>query len=423
MNVLDDRSDDRVDRSTYGSSGAGSVDALPPIREKDAPDAFTAWCRGALFTPEVVRAEGIVQRYCDAQLIRVFRSLDLDECLRAPRSAREIASLLRLEQTADVAVDAALRRLAKRGHCAVEERSDAGYFRVVADASTCNPEDEISELSAEMVALGEDYVSALDFVKFGADHFLEALRDDPDLLDRVLSGKEPMFADLWHRATNVDPLQDLHGRMGAHAACDLFDGGVALEVGGGTGNGTRHLLGDLARAGRLERIERYVFTDVSIPFVLGTRREISKLYPSLACAWQFLDVNKPFASQKVAPASVDLIYGVNAAHVACDVVAFLTECREALRPRGRILFAERVRRHVGEMAPRELTLNLSRYHRTAAQRDPEVRPDHAYLAPLHWIRSLERAGFERAQILPDLDSLESTFPNCYATVVTAVRGS
>jgi SAM-dependent methyltransferase len=382
-------------------------------------DPFAAWCIDELFTSAMIRAEEITQLYCDAQLAALLRRFGMADLLHRPLAADEVSRALKLESTAPLAIQSMLHRLASRTPWVIEEPSAPVRFRG-GEALPDTPAD-VADLWLEMRALGEDYLAALDFIQFGAVHFLHALRDDPEFMDRVLGGNDPRHADLWYRATNTDPLQDAHGRMGGRAARDLFHGGVVLEVGGGTGNGTKHLLRELVLAGRLSTIERYLFTDVSVRFVLTTRRSIERLFPALPCAWQFLDVNRPFAEQKIAAESVDLIYGVNSAHVAADVLSFLRECRVALRPGGRILFAERVRRHAGEMAPREITLNLSRYHRTAARRDPDYRPDHAYLSPAGWLRALERAGFEDAGILPDPKALAAPFPNAYAAVVTASR--
>src|SRR5436309_1158071 len=74
------------------------------------------------------------------------------------------------------------------------------------------------------------------------------------------------------------------------------------------------------------------------------------------------------------------------------------------------------------VAARELTLNLSRYHRTAAERDPEHRTAHGYLTPGCWLMALGRAGFCEAAIHPDFAVLDQAFPEHYAAVVTAVHG-
>ena len=112
--------------------------------------------------------------------------------------------------------------------------------------------------------------------------------------------------------------------MGARAIRELFEGGTVLEIGGGTGNGIRHLFDSLQEDDALDTIEEYVFTDISVQFMMGTRKMVAARYPSARCAWKFVDINEPLTAQKIEPESVDLIYGVNAAHVAKDIVAFLT---------------------------------------------------------------------------------------------------
>jgi len=262
---------------------------------------------------------------------------------------------------------------------------------------------------------------AIQFLDFGARYFVESLKEDPEFMDRILSGRDGRFQQLWFRATNTDPLQDAHGKMGARWAEMVFKDGRILEIGAGTGNGTRHLLHRFADRNRLEDIHQYIFSDVSLGFILSTRNALRELYPEVNIEWRHLDINKPFGAQKLVPESMDLIFGVNAAHVASDIVHLLKDCRTALRPGGRIVFAERVRMNRGEMAPRELTLNLSTYHRTAAIRDPDIRPFHAYLSPAGWLRALDAAGFHDAEILPDLGLLAKHFPNQYAAVVHAQK--
>jgi hypothetical protein len=154
-----------------------------------------------------------------------------------------------------------------------------------------------------------------------------------------------------------------------------------------------------------------------LSFLVSTRKELVATYPSVSADWRVLDVNKHFAVQKIKQESVNLIYGVNAAHVAKDIIGFLKECRESLTPGGAVLFAERVRQHPREMAAREISLNLSSYHRIAEQKDLSLRPMHAYLTPDNWVSALQKAGFGDAVILPEMQSLAGDFPDQYAAVI------
>ena len=383
--------------------------------------AFTRWCDTHLYTPAIRQGTRIVERACDLHLTDLYRQLGLGALLATPRTARELANRLVFEPSSHIALEAMLQRLAERTGVVSVDAGPPARFHARAE-----PPDGAAELAAlrgAMAELGPGFEAALEFLDFGRASFVTALRDDPGMMDRVLSGADAERYELWHRATNADPMQDLHGLMGAVAVAELFSGGTVLEIGGGTGNGIRHLLQVFQTRGMLDRIEHFLFTDVSPRFILGTRRAIREAFPSVLCDWKYLDINKAFRNHGVEPESVDLVYGVNAAHVAKDIVAMLQQCHAALRPGGRVAFAERVRKRPGEMVPRELTLNLSRYHRTAAQRDPEYRPAHGYLTPRCWLVALQRAGFREVAILPDFAILDEVFPEHYAAVVTAVRGS
>jgi len=384
---------------------------------------FTTWCRDTLFSPDVREATRLVNRYCDLQLTDVYRELGLGDRLSTPKSAPALAQELGFVDTASITLRDMLRRLGERtGVVKLEGPPDqlgdgATYVRVK-DAE--DPQPELTKVRAAIAKLGADYTAATDFIDFGRANFVRSLKDEPDFMDKLLSGRMSDFAELWHRATNVDPLQDLHGAMGARVIDGLLERGTILEIGGGTGNGARHLFRHLAAEGKLDKVEKFIFTDISMRFVLASKHEFTKAYPSVTWGWQFFDLNKPFGEQKVEPASVDLIYAVNAAHVAMNIVDFLEGCHEALRPGGHVVFAERVRVNQYEMAPRELTLNLSVYHRSAPEH-ASYRPMHCYLAPKNWHEAMRLAGFSACDVLPDLEGLAGDFPDQYAAVVVGTK--
>jgi SAM-dependent methyltransferase len=396
----------------------GSVDVDMRVTDRLRSD-LTSWCQDTLYTPAVREATRLLDRYCDLQLCDLYRELDLATHLRTPKTAEQLAAALGMIDTASIALREALRRLGQRTGAVCTQGSPQAETHVHV-ATPPDPNAELAQVRAAMIALGPDYAATTEFIDFGRASFVRALTDEPDFMDEVLSGRNGEAAPLWYRATNVDPLQDLHGAMGARVVGELLERGTVLELGGGTGNGTRHLVRHLAATGRLHALERLVFTDISMRFVLATKHELGKAYPTVPWAWQFFDLNESFTAQKVEPASVDLVYAVNTAHVARDIVGFLRRCHQALRPGGMVVFAERVRMRGHEMAPRELTLNLSRYHRSAAEPAP-YRPMHCYLAPAHWHDVIDRAGFTRCDVLPELDALGTDFPEQYAAVVVGTK--
>ncbi len=381
-------------------------------------DQFTQWCRDSVFTPDMIQATLILNRAVDAHLIQLYRSLGMADLLSEFSNAATVTAQLGFETSSDVVLEGLLLRLAdRRGFVEVQESGGETLFR-----NKQTPEDASAELQKahdEMHELGGEFITALEFLDFGAEQFVRSLKDEPDFMDQVLTGKIKDYSETWFRATNVDPLQDVHGIMGAKAVNDLFPGGTILEVGGGTGNGIRNILGCLRDNDNLGRLEKFIFTDISMQFIMGTRHKIRPEFPDVKTEWRHLDINGLFADQKIQPGTADLVYGVNAAHIAKHTVKFIEQCKQTLKPGGYVVFSERVRMKDREMAPREIVLNLSKYHRTAAIRDPEFRPAHAYLSTDNWLRAFELAGFSNVSIWPDMDAMAESFPDQYAAVIVA----
>ena len=360
-----------------------------------------------------------MQEALDNRLLRVYNDLNLPDCLTEPSTPDELAAKLKFVKSADITLEAMLDRLSTRFDFV--ERSDVNGAKAYVQVRDIELDSDIlDEKFRALEAAAPKYASSLEFIDFGCQKFAYALRDDPDFMDKILSGRETEHQELWFRATNVDPIQNIHGIMGAQAIDLIFGRGVVLEIGGGTGNGIRNLFQHFSANGCLDRVERYIFTDISSKFIMKTRREILADYPGVSTDWWFVDLNRPLEEQKIKADSVDLIYAVNAAHVAKDIVSFLESCRRALRQGGRVVFAERIRLTSTDMAPRELALNLSVYHRTAAIRNTDYRPVHCYLSPKNWLKALELAGFSDPEVWPDIEQLNGVFPNQYAAVVTGV---
>lgn len=381
---------------------------------------YTAWCKEELFTADVIKGARLLQEALDCHLLRLYDQLKLSGYLQEARTPTALTTELGYTETANITLDAMLERLYRQFNFI--ERTNAGDEYAFRQTGPL-PDDarDLANIRDDMARLGEDYLTTLEFLEFGEDKFEFALKDDPEFLDRILSGREPEFEELWFRATNVDPLQNVHGIMGAVAIDSLFERGEILEIGGGTGNGIRNLFAWLGKKDELDRVERYLFTDISQKFIMSTRKEIRNDYPDVKTDWRFADLNVPLSEQKIPENSVDLIYAVNAAHVAKDIVGFLKSCRATLRPGGRVLFAERIRQTARDMAPRELSLNLSIYHRTAAIRNADYRPMHCYLSPDNWLKVFSEAGFSEGEIWPDLDNMANHFPDHYAAITTAVK--
>ena len=75
--------------------------------------------------------------------------------------------------------------------------------RYAVKADLPDPSARLGELRSEMEALGDEYLAGLDFMDFGAKNFRLSLKDDPEYMDRVLSGRQTDTLDMWSRTTNA----------------------------------------------------------------------------------------------------------------------------------------------------------------------------------------------------------------------------
>ena len=177
---------------------------------------FTQWCQKELFNSDLITGTNLLQQALDLHLLNLYARLDLDNLLKNPATPRALSAILNYSDSSYIALEAILERLNER-FSFLKKTTGAGEttFRRINNPE--EPNISLDKIRAQMLALGQDFVTTLDFLQYGEDKFEHSLRDDPDFMDRVLTGREPGQEKIWFEATNVDPLQDVHGIMGAVA--------------------------------------------------------------------------------------------------------------------------------------------------------------------------------------------------------------
>jgi SAM-dependent methyltransferase len=191
-------------------------------------------------------------------------------------------------------------------------------------------------------------------------------------------------------------------------------------VGGGGGSASEALLEALGAAGRLGDVELYRFTEPSPFFRRGAERKLRALQPELRLEVAGLDIDQPLAAQAIAPASFELVYGVNVLHVARDLPRTLAELHAALAPGGWLVAAEAMRNTPREPVSTELVfLVLESYWNVVL--DPERRPVPGFLSPPLWQRLLREADFAPVSVVPDHARIHAVYPRFSTGVLCAQR--
>jgi SAM-dependent methyltransferase len=252
-------------------------------------------------------------------------------------------------------------------------------------------------------------------------------RDYPAFLRGQAAGQDVLFSPrrlrLWvDYFSNDNGLYVVNNRIGAAAADRWLPapaGAVVLELGGGLGSGALLLLERLAAAGRLGGVAAYRFTELVPAFLRRGEQALRARHPDWrGLTFEPLDMDRPFAEQGVAPASVALVYAVNTVHAARDLAFTLGEVRRSLGPGGALVLSECVRPPVPIYA--DFVFNLMETFR-APRLDPRYRPHGGFLSPAHWQAALETAGFADVRFLPDIARIHGLVPDFGVAAIGATR--
>ncbi len=160
-----------------------------------------------------------------------------------------------------------------------------------------------------------------------------------------------------------------------------------LEIGGGTGGLTRHLLPQLPA-----EHSKYVFTDVS-PLFLRAAKERFRDAPFLQT--ELLDISQSPEEQGFEPGSFDLIVAANVLHATPRLLTTLTHVRRLLKPNGWLLLLE------GANPPLWGDMVFTLIDGWWGFEDKELRPDYPLMRRDRWCRVMAETGFSNIACLND----------------------
>jgi len=159
-----------------------------------------------------------------------------------------------------------------------------------------------------------------------------------------------------------------------------------LEVGGGTGGTTAHVLPRLPA-----EHARYTFTDISPHFLTRAK---AKFADHQMVDYATLDIEASPEAQGFAPGSFDLVVATNVLHATADLASTFANVRSLLAPGGRLVMTEMVEPLRFIAITFGLTDGWWRFT------DTDLRPDSLLLDRRGWLSFLEANGFETAAAMP-----------------------
>jgi SAM-dependent methyltransferase len=370
------------------------------------------------FAARFARSSTLFDEYVYRLALQVFRETGLLTATADWGTAADIMARAGLEPgRAAVPVSWLLRHLARRGALAHEATQGGPRFRAEQAPMPLDPAPMVAAQQAHDSACLPSYVLAE-----------AAARGYPAFLRGEATGEEILFAParlpLWvGYFSNDNGLYAVNNRVGAVAVETWMPSrpSTILELGGGLASGAVALLRHLSEAGRLGDLEAYRFTEL-VPAFLRRGQRLLQEVPAGGARVTFapLDMNRSFAEQAVAPASVSIVYAVNTLHVAHDLAFTLGEIRRTLEPGGQLIVSECVRPWPADTLYPEFVFNLLQTFRSPCLH-PDYRPNGGFLTPEQWSGALEAAGFRDVRLLPDVRRIREDFGGFHVAALGATR--
>jgi len=374
------------------------------------------WLKGyppPVFSERLYRSIELMERYSIDLAIDLLRRLDLMDQLGEWRSANELCQVLSFQPGFRFALGWILERLVETG--CVEVRANGGTRSYYLRRAPWQP--DLERLRAVGLNIDPANAASLDLLDHAASLY-PAVASGEQSGDHSLFG--PQGIPLWLKYFDNDNLTyAVNNWVSAILAADRLSTQPRLrilELGAGAGSASETLVRWFDQCGLLPQIERYLITEPNAFFRRRAQRELAKQYPGLALEWAALDLNLPWDAQGVASSEFNLVYAVNVLHVSKNLLFSLNQARSALTGDGWLVIGECLRPYVNQPIYPELMFQILESF-TEVQTDPEIRPNPGFLTADHWRRAFTRAGFERVEVAPDIDSIREIYPHFFTGAI------
>ena len=388
----------------------------PAFKARPSDPRLAHWLKGyppSVFSEPLYQSIELMERYSIDLAIDLLRRLDVMEQLGAWRSANELCQVLSFQPGFNFALGWILERLVETG--CVEARANGDTRSYHLQRVPWQP--ELERLRAVGLSIDPGNAATLDLLDHAASLY-PAIASGKQSGDQSLFGPQgiPLWLNYFH---NDNLTYAVNNWLSAMLAADRLSTRPRLrilELGAGAGSASETLVRWFDQRGLLPQIERYLITEPNAFFRRRAQRELAKQYPDLELEWGALDLNLPWDTQGVAPGEFNLVYAVNVLHVSKNLLFSLNQARSALTAGGWLVIGECLRPYVNQPIYPELMFQILESF-TEVQTDPEIRPNPGFLTADHWRRAFTRAGFERAEVAPDIDSIREIYPHFFTGAI------
>lgn len=292
-----------------------------------------------------------------------------------------------------------LSYLEERGFLEVKQVDNIAHFKISKNFPTLNPDKIISR----MLKIDRNVLPSNLLLEKAARGYLDFFQGNKTAIDILFaSDKMKLWTEYFNNKNSGYFVYNSFATLGLLKWFPDKTNIKIFEIGGGTGSATVFFLNEISNRGLINKIEKYVFSDIS-PIMLreGNKAIMEELRDDRMVQLKTLDFNKSFLSQNIKPDTFDVIFGVNSIHAANDLVESLENIYSVLKPGGLLILSECVRPRKNGLLFQELIFNLLDDYRDMEL--SELRPMPGFLDVKSWERILKKTSFKNIELLTNVD--------------------
>jgi SAM-dependent methyltransferase len=374
---------------------------------------FEEWYLTELISPVIKDVWKLTDYYLMKLINDIFEKNGINDILKFPVTVNDIIKKNNYSESSYSSIKWMLDRLSLDGYI---KNENANY-----SLSGKTMDYNLANIREEAEKKAPDSIAAFNMLKLMADNYPDYFSGKKTGVDIIFS---PENIDTTNSYYSNNLFYNVHNIAGARILnwdIESRKNPVIIEIGGGLGGGTKQFLSQRVNDKKDINNFKYIFTDVANKMLRSTRRDLSLITDNLgAFYFQKLDFNKKLVESGYEENSTDVVWGVNAVHVASDLRFSLEEFYKTLKPGGSIIIAETVRPAGNRMIQQEFLLNtLPDYWNTKL--DSDIRPRSGFMDWSLWVNALVKIGFTDVKTIPDMRVLENQYDNCYVAVIRGVK--
>jgi SAM-dependent methyltransferase len=366
-----------------------------------------------VFSERLYQSIELLELYSVEMAIDLARRLKVIDNLSQWRSVDDLCRLLSFQASFKFALHWILERLVEID--CLEARTDGNSRLYHLRHAPRQP--DLENLRAAGLQIDPANAATLDLLDHAASLY-PAVANGEQGGDRNLLGPQgvPLWLNYFHNDNSTYAVNNwIAAALAAERVCSHRALRI-LEVGAGPGSASEILLRLFDERGILPRVERYLVTEPNAFFMRCSQRKLARQYPDLPLEWAALNLDLPWSSQGINAGEFDLVYAVNVMHISNDLLLSLNEARSALARDGWLVIGECLRPYPNQPIYPELMFQILESF-TNVRVDPEIRPNPGFLTAEQWRRAFTRAGFQRAEVVPDIDRIREIYPHFFTGAI------